>query len=162
MSMIEIRKLDKSDWQILKDVRVRALKDSPAAFAESFEDCRNFNQSFWEGRASSDSTKATFIAFEESTPIGMVACFSDGAIFNLVAMWVSPEYRGTGVSSELVNRVIEFAKSNRIPKIDLVVNESNKIASKFFKKLGFRMKDDVTNPKTDIDVGKLSMFQNIT
>lgn len=51
---------------------------------------------------------------------------------------VLPEYRGTGLGSQLLERAIEHAKSqNGIEKVELEVFESNENAVQFYLKHGF-------------------------
>ena len=51
-------------------------------------------------------------------------------------LFVKPEYRGKGIGLRLINRVIEFGKSNRCHKLRWQVSNWNQHAIGFYKSLG--------------------------
>ena len=55
------RKLDPGEWELLRDLRLRALRDSPEAFAQSLEHARGLAPADWQERASASDTRAWFI-----------------------------------------------------------------------------------------------------
>ena len=51
-------------------------------------------------------------------------------------LYVRPEFRSTGIGTMLINRVIEFAKTENCRKLRWQVSEWNKPAIEFYRKLG--------------------------
>lgn len=51
-------------------------------------------------------------------------------------LYVKPDYRGQGVGSKLIKKVIQFAKSNGCHKIRWQVSEWNKPAIEFYQSIG--------------------------
>jgi GNAT superfamily N-acetyltransferase len=51
-------------------------------------------------------------------------------------LYVRPEFRSAGIGTMLINRVIEFAKTENCRKLRWQVSEWNKPAIEFYRKLG--------------------------
>lgn len=51
-------------------------------------------------------------------------------------LYVRPEFRSTGIGTMLINKVIEFAKTENCRKLRWQVSEWNKPAIEFYRKLG--------------------------
>jgi [ribosomal protein S18]-alanine N-acetyltransferase len=51
---------------------------------------------------------------------------------------ISPEYRGLKLGEELLRKMIEFAKLNRVHSMTLEVRVSNNVAQSLYRKLGFQ------------------------
>lgn len=136
--MIHIRKINSKDWEVLKSIRLCALQESPSAFDESYDSCVNMDESFWKERATSTSTKAVFIAFNDTHPVGNTACFIVNNIFHLAGMWVAVEFRRNNIASHLLKNVIDFAKSINWTRIYLWVTVGNIPANSFYTKMGFK------------------------
>ena len=49
---MKIIKVEKKDWQSLKDIRLESLKDSPEAFAISYDLVKGFSHQEWQSLAS--------------------------------------------------------------------------------------------------------------
>jgi GNAT superfamily N-acetyltransferase len=136
-----IRQITADDWQLLREVRLRALADSPDAFLETVERASAFPESHWRTRATPNGKQACFLR-EDGT--GMVSCFvaDDPANVFLVAMWVAGEQRGTGVARDLVERVVNWAREHCAARISLSVEPGNDRAARLYEKCGFAETDD--------------------
>ena len=51
-------------------------------------------------------------------------------------LYVKEEFRGHGIGTELINKVIEYAKTTNCQKVKWQVSEWNKPAIEFYKSLG--------------------------
>lgn len=51
-------------------------------------------------------------------------------------LFVKPEYRGNGIGTDLINRIIGLAKAKKCMKLHWQVSEWNKPAIDFYKSLG--------------------------
>jgi hypothetical protein len=95
---IEISKIQATDGNLLRAIRLAALSDSPDAFGARYEDeaqkpVSEFEQTAIEHAESESST--TFLAKESGAAIGQIGAFFQkptGRAF-ICAMWVSPEVR---------------------------------------------------------------------
>jgi ribosomal protein S18 acetylase RimI-like enzyme len=134
-----IAQIQEADWQRLRDVRLRALAQDPAAFLETHANASEFPDDRWRQRATPGDTQASF-AFERKGRFdGLVSCFVAGdpdTVF-LVAMWVAPELRGTGAARELVESVLEWARRRRAARVCLSVEGDNPRAARLYEKCGF-------------------------
>ena len=131
-----IRQTTADDWELLREVRLRALADSPDAFLETVAGAANFPESRWRERATPGDTQACFLREEGS---GMVSCFvaDDPALVFLVGMWVAQELRGTGVGRELVERVVAWAREHDASRVCLSVEPGNDAAARLYERCGF-------------------------
>jgi ribosomal-protein-alanine N-acetyltransferase len=62
-------------------------------------------------------------------------------VSKILMLAVSKDYRKNNVGSELLNRFIRVLIIENIKTIELEVRTTNKIAQKFYKKHGFKIKD---------------------
>jgi len=57
----------------------------------------------------------------------------------LYAIWIHPQFRGTGKGLILMNKLIEELKRKRIKKVRLNVDADNFVAQGLYKKIGFNV-----------------------
>ncbi|UFH50508.1 GNAT family N-acetyltransferase [Pseudomonas sp. KNUC1026] len=139
---MDIRATTKADWMLLKHVRLAALLDAQTAFAVSYRTAAGYDRSQWEQRASSINTEF-WLAFQGSRPVGMVgATVSESNRFNLIGMWVEPQFRGTGIAKSLVDTVKARSIQRGCDGVFLDVSPENTRASNFYLKLGFVFLDE--------------------
>lgn len=100
---IEVGLTIMQDWEILKNIRLQSLLDSPSAFAITYVTAQQYTESEWRSRASSTTQYQYALAFSEGMAVGIID-WTKNALneFNLIAMWVEPSYRGQGVADELI------------------------------------------------------------
>jgi ribosomal protein S18 acetylase RimI-like enzyme len=81
----------------------------------------------------------TFVYEEADVFDAMVGAFvrDDGATAYLVGMWVAPDLRGSGVASQLVERVVAWARGGGCSRVVLSVESNNARAARFYEKCGF-------------------------
>jgi ribosomal protein S18 acetylase RimI-like enzyme len=134
-----IRQIEKEDWQRLRDVRLRALAADPEAFLATHAEAALLPDEVWMSRATPDEDGSSFAIERDGRFDGLVSCFvaDDPATVFLVAMWVAPELRGTGVASELVERVVVWAREHRAERVCLSVEPDNERAARLYEKCGF-------------------------
>ena len=136
-----IRQATAEDWQLLREVRLRALADAPEAFLETVEHASAFPESRWRERAAGSETQASFLADDGA---GMVSCFvpGDPSTVFLVAMWVAAPQRGTGLARDLVEQVVAWARDRGAARVCLSVEAENDRAARLYEKCGFVETDD--------------------
>lgn len=64
--------------------------------------------------------------------------------YYLDSLYVLPEYRNSGIGTELIHNGIEIARSLRIPHVGLLVSPDNTNAHKLYNSIGFSDKEHIT------------------
>ena len=132
-----IHRLGKGDGARLREIRLRALQDSPDAFGSTYAQCTDRPLSAWEKQVEG---LPTFLATKEGCDVGMVRFAvdeQDGNVAWLISMWVAPEVRGLGLGSSLIDRLIDYAKLMRVQRIRLDVADGNASAIALYERKGF-------------------------
>ncbi len=82
---------------------------------------------------------ACFIAYDQATPVGMVAGLtSEDGTHQLISMWVAPEMRRRGIGAQLIESVIGW---NGVRPLSLRVMDGNAAAISAYERYGFVMVD---------------------
>ena len=134
-----IIQISESDWRRLRDVRLRALAQDPAAFIETHANASSLRDDRWRERATPSERQASFGYDREGRFDGLVSCFvaDDPATVFLVAMWVAPELRGTRAARELVESALQWAREHEADRVCLSVEGDNPRAARLYEKCGF-------------------------
>ncbi|MCX6118228.1 MAG: GNAT family N-acetyltransferase [Proteobacteria bacterium] len=146
--MFTIRQIGPEDLAIYKLIRASALKNNPDAFGQTLE---NFlmrdDKTHLAGltKTAADPHSATFVAFDDETPIGMAGLVrQEGPKMRhkafLWGMFIEPSHRGRGIGSMLVEKIIDAAKeSGAIIQVHLTVVSNNIEAIRLYEKFGFQI-----------------------
>ena len=137
-----IRLTHTRDWMLLKHVRLAALLDAPTAFGVSHETAANDTDAQWKERASSEVGTKFWLALKDGKPVGMIGAVIQGHRYNVIAMWVAPDFRGSGAAAQLVGAVKRQALQDGHEFIYLDVSADNARASSFYLKHGFVFMDE--------------------
>lgn len=150
-----VRRLVADDWERARDARLAALAEAPYAFGSTLERELAFTEDVWRSRAGSGRT---FGAFDGPAIVGMATAlppderYADGQHaegqhadghhadrrgWDLVGMWVAPDWRGRGVADSLVSAVCELARQSGAASVTLAVTDVNGRARAFYQRLGF-------------------------
>ena len=134
-----IRATRREDWQLLRDVRLRALQEAPYAFLTTYEEAAVHPDDLWQERATPGDRAVTFVLEGDGRFEGIVAGFADeeAPTVYLVAMWVAPERRGSGVARQLVEQVVEWARGRGADRVILSVEPRNERAARLYERCGF-------------------------
>jgi GNAT superfamily N-acetyltransferase len=135
--MVLVREAEPGEWQLVRDVRLAALRDAPSAFGSTYEREVAFTEADWRGRLSSGS--ATFVAhLPEIAQAGLSSAFEHSpGTTELVSMWVSPAARGRGVAEALIAAVAGWAKARDHTAVHLWVTQENVPALTLYERCGF-------------------------
>ena len=99
-ALMEVRRLLPGELDLLRDVRLRALRDAPSAFGSSYEREAAFGAAEWAQRVAT----AVFVAVEDERALGMAGGFVDERGSTILwGMWVDPAARGRGLAEPLVD-----------------------------------------------------------
>lgn len=98
----------------------------------------------WVARCVTDDPRCVTVATDSDGPVGYVfvlperlAMIWDAAVVN--ELYVEPEYRGSGVADELIERAFTLAREQDLPldRIVLDVDRENARARAFYRRHGF-------------------------
>jgi ribosomal protein S18 acetylase RimI-like enzyme len=128
--------------QLFKDVRLRALADTPSAFGSTYAREAAFSDSEWLTRARrwNGEQGIGFLAMVGATSCGIAGSLlreEDPAKAQLVSMWTAPTHRQQGVGRLLVNEIFNWARSRNVRELLLMVTSVNQPAMAFYDRLGF-------------------------
>ena len=123
----------------LRELRLRALREDPGAFAETYEEAQERPAEAWAAWAAEES-RVVLVAVDGGRWLGMVACrlrdeLPEGAW--LTALWVDPAARGSGLGLRLVDGVADWARERGQRTLDLSVTTNNTAAAAFYVRAGF-------------------------
>lgn len=148
--MITITRVSPDDDARYRDVRLRALEDTPSAFATTLEEARQFPDQVWKTRvndASAGPDSTLYLAVDPTgAVVGMVAALrntTEPSTAELISMWVAPSARRTGTGAELVGRIVDWASESGYQRVELWVTRGNDGAERLYRKLGFIETGDV-------------------
>lgn len=116
--------------------RIFYKKDSDLIGAEQFLSERIKNQE-----------SVIYIYYDKNIAVGFTQLYPTYSSARMVKNWilndlfVLEEYRKTGVATQLINKVIEFAKSNDANFVQLETQVDNFVAQKLYQHLGFELQE---------------------
>ena len=115
------------------------LAEAPYAFLTTHAEAAAYPDEHWRERAAPSADSATFVVDGAERFGGMVAAFAadDPTTVVLVAMWVDPSLRGTGVAAGLVDRVVDWARTRGAARVVLTVEAGNDRARRLYERCGF-------------------------
>lgn len=153
----KIRAVVPEDWVLLRELRLAALADPAAAvaFNETYENAAARSDEFWRGRAAQRAQGLlveTFIGEDGEYGgrwAGSTTVLDEGESAHVVAVYVRPEHRGTGLADALFRAAEEWARERPyVQRILLHVHEHNPRAEAFYRRMGYvRTGESVNDPK---------------
>jgi ribosomal protein S18 acetylase RimI-like enzyme len=141
--MIKIKRITPEIALVFKQVRLRALEDSPTAFSSTYAKESQLPDEEWQGRAErwgGEGDDAIFLAFDGEAVCGIVGSYVEPERVEraqVISMWVAPEYRRAGVGKALIDAVAEWNRPRGIRELVLRVTSVNSGAIAFYERLGF-------------------------
>ena len=143
------------DWAAIRDLRLRAVTDTPMAFLETREQVLAIDEAGWRERVHrnqhADATQVIAVADDGRWVGNMVSFISDGPPAyverreprgrraNLVGVFVDPEWRGdTGVTDALLEAIASWVTGEKgLGELYLHVSELNARARRAYLTRGF-------------------------
>jgi len=142
---VVIRPIQSEEGATLRDIRVRAIHDTPDAFAVSLADTlaqADEGWAAWATRNAMGDASIMYVAEDAGTWIGMAGGMRDTSgpeeVAHLISMWVDPVYRGRGLGRQLVEHVVGWAEHRGVRRLELWVTAHNTAAIELYARCGFR------------------------
>jgi ribosomal protein S18 acetylase RimI-like enzyme len=140
---MRIRELERHEWALFRELRLRALADSPDAFARTLAEALGENDAYWVKLTESVTTpggQVMFVAEVEGRPVGLAFGLFDkerAKIGHVAGMWVDPGARGRGAGRALLDAAIAWARSRALDRLELWVTKGNGPAVRLYERAGF-------------------------
>jgi GNAT superfamily N-acetyltransferase len=138
---LDIQRLRADQWPLLRELRLAALRDAPAAFGQSIENALAQPDDEWISAARSASAgdrRAWFVALLDGRAVGLVQARRrlphDCLVFS---MWVAPRARRAGAGRALLEAVDTWAGRWGARRVVLWVIAGNDAAMRFYLDIGF-------------------------
>lgn len=131
-----VRTVSGEEWAAFRDVRLRALADTPDAFASTLAEARARDEGAW--RALVEGPGLRLLAFADGRPVAMGGLFvPEGAPdAGVWGMWVDPAWRGRGLAGRILDELLaEARREGRGVVLD--VTEDNDGARRLYESRGF-------------------------
>lgn len=136
---MQIHRATEDDWALVRDVRLRALRESPEVFGSSLAREESFRESHWRMRV---RTGPTWVAVDdEQVGRGLVSMIQEPGSpvddRHLVALWVAPEARRQGIGWSLLDAVRAAALADGARTLSLWIVDGNNAAGDLYVRAGF-------------------------
>jgi GNAT superfamily N-acetyltransferase len=143
---VNIRRLKREEGLKYREIRLRALRDSPDAFGTTFTEAEAKPPQWFIDRARELD--------EQPDRWGvLIACDDDDAFHGMLyaavssespstmevfGMWTDPALRRQRIAASLIDAVVSWAKRLGLNRIELWVTEGNDAAIGFYNRVKFR------------------------
>ncbi|HRH88208.1 MAG TPA: GNAT family N-acetyltransferase [Rubrivivax sp.] len=127
-----------------RDVRLRALREAPDSFGETFADAADRPISYWEELTRTVTElgrHVMFLAHEGDDVIGSAYGLLDrehGDAGRVGGMWVEAAWRRRGVGLALLQEVFGWARSRGLKRLGLWAPAHSPAAMALYSRAGFR------------------------
>jgi ribosomal protein S18 acetylase RimI-like enzyme len=138
---VTLRRIRPGDAVRLRDLRLRALRDAPYAFATTSDEAAARPAEYWERwtRAPADE-QVTIVAVDGDRWVGMVSGWLPEQTPNrawLAQLWVDPAVRRAGLGLRLIEAIVAWARERGMVALELSVTTNNPAAAALYARAGF-------------------------
>lgn len=142
--LVELRRLASHEVDLHRDLRLRALRDAPDAFGETFTDAAARPVGYWEEltrTVTEPGRDVMFLACEGHDVLGSAYGLLDRTRTDagrVGGMWVGPDWRRRGVGRALLHEVMSWGRERRFRRLGLWTPAHNPAAIALYARAGFR------------------------
>jgi ribosomal protein S18 acetylase RimI-like enzyme len=146
-----VRRLHAGDWQLLRNVRLEMLADSPMAYIEGLDAARRQTDTQWQERAAAMSGDESITLVADEGHDASRLCGLMRVVLKrpqdpqrpvqamLISVYVAPEHRGLGLADKLLDEACSAAAEELAAELmELGVHEDNTRALAFYRRHGFQ------------------------
>jgi ribosomal protein S18 acetylase RimI-like enzyme len=142
-SEVAIVRLVPEDWEVYRELRLRALREDPAAFGSTFAEESAFPQERWRERLARRGPSSPAVTWAARAPdgnlLGLLVAAKFTERFQLFAMWVAPEARRRSVGGRLLDAALAWVEEQAPGSpVYLEVNPLQTDAVRLYLSRGFR------------------------
>jgi GNAT superfamily N-acetyltransferase len=135
---VEVSLLGPDQWERLRAIRIRALRENPEAFGADLNEVETRSKEDWiKDYAKEDYLVASIDGVEVGMLYIEVLKGDHGATCWIGGCWTDPAYRGKGVMRALFNFIDENSSAKNWTRQGLGVFTDNYTAIKAYEYLGF-------------------------
>lgn len=146
MENLEIISLPSDQWQEYKNLRLKALKQNPESFGQTYDKARFRNDEEWKlllNTSLDGQDRWLFFAKLNGQFVGMISGTAMESVkggVKVQEMFVSPEARGKGIATKLMQKLTSVLKETTDKKVlRLGVFRPQTEAVKLYQSLGFEI-----------------------
>jgi ribosomal protein S18 acetylase RimI-like enzyme len=145
LSTVHVRRLTAHDAEAFREVRLRSLRDDPAAFTNSYEEFSRQPIERVRTRLTGEGDDFMLGAFLDGELVGTVGFYRETALKlrhkgHLVTMYVTPERRGQGVGKALLREALRRIRAlDGLEQVLLGVVVTQTAAKRLYQSLGFQV-----------------------
>lgn len=138
-----IRTLQPDEAELFRELRLRALTESPNAFGETLQQAKAQPESYWQKLTESVTQPGgqVMVLVEHAEHIAGFAFGlfdrQDSHVGHLGGMWVDPAFRSNGIGYRLVDAIVAWAGQRHKHRLELWVTEGNHAAIRLYERCGF-------------------------
>jgi GNAT superfamily N-acetyltransferase len=134
--MTTARVLGADDWPTWRDLRLRALRESPAAFGSTYARERGCTPDEWREHLGGPD-EVCVVAETADGPAGLAGAYPDRpGLLHVVAMCVDPAARGQGIAHLLLDAIDAWGRERGL-RLHLDVATGNDVARRSYERYGF-------------------------
>src|SRR5579859_2884044 len=154
---MDVRRLEKEQVHVLRDLRLRALSDAADLLDMTFAESASQPARYWEEFAGSITdvrSGAMLVAFDDSVSIGCVYTLCDSGwrgFGRICGMWVEPIWRRRGVGRAMLQEIINWALHRELKVLQLWAPETP-AALGLYGQAGFRATGNTAPSQTGSDI----------
>ena len=136
-----IRELGEQEWELLRELRLRALRESPDAFSPLAEDVAREPDDYWRrgARMLASEHARLFVAERDGAAVGLVSATAAAGTGYIGAMWIDPAARGGGLGRALLGSACAWLRARGCAPLALTVTETNAAAIALYESAGFQL-----------------------
>ena len=140
---MHVRELERREWALYRELRLRALAESPDSFGRRLVDELARPDAEWIRLTESVTTpggQVMLVAEEAGRPVGLAFGIFDkdrAKTGHVGGMWVEPEARGRGAGQALLDSAIAWARARELDRLELLVTAGNGAAIRLYERSGF-------------------------
>ena len=140
----EVIQVKPENWEKFKDIRTRAIIDSPQAFGDNLEETLVRQKDEWISWV----TRPKVYVIEENEVYVATATLRQNPttkIWTINGVWTDTKFRGKGLSRKIIEKIFEDAKLMSVKSIELSVNAEQIPAINLYQSLGFETVQEISN-----------------
>ncbi|RYG68585.1 GNAT family N-acetyltransferase [archaeon] len=166
MDIVEAFEVSRETWQRLRDLRLRALQESPESFASTFEKESAYSEADWIDLLSHESWLMLSINGRDVGIFAAKEC-DRSADWNkevdcfIHSCWLDPLLRGKEVLPKMIKQLDSYCRSYGYHKLGLGVWPENTRAIRAYEKLGWEQRGGLIPSKKVPGRLFVAMFKDI-